>query len=55
MMILTGSADESQIYVLHDDSEIEITIIEAEGNKAKVMVFTDKDVEVTHKIIGNSE
>ena len=55
MMILTGSADESQIYLLDDDSEIEITVIELEGRKSKVVICTDKEVEVTHKIISNSE
>jgi sRNA-binding carbon storage regulator CsrA len=54
MMILTGSKDESQIYVLEDGSEIEITVIELEGNKAKVVICTGEHVSVIHKVAPSS-
>jgi hypothetical protein len=38
MIVLTGSADETQIYVLEDDSEIEIKVIELEGAKSKSFI-----------------
>jgi hypothetical protein len=38
MMILTGSDDESTIFVLEDGSEIEVTINGLEGNRAEVVV-----------------
>ena len=37
-MILTGSADEPEIYVLEDGLEIQITVIELEGTKPKIVV-----------------
>jgi hypothetical protein len=50
MMILTGSQDESTIFVLEDDSEIEIVINELEGNRAEVVVCSGKRVEVIHEL-----
>jgi sRNA-binding carbon storage regulator CsrA len=52
MMILTDAADRSQIYVLDDDTEIEITVIEIEGAKSKVVICTSDEIEVIHKLWG---
>jgi len=53
-MLLTGSADEPISIVLDDDSEIEITVIELEGNKSKVIVCSEEHVSVIHKLMSNS-
>ena len=55
MIILTGSADETQIYVLEDGSEIEITVIELEGTKSKVVVCTGEELEVIHEFMDKAE
>jgi sRNA-binding carbon storage regulator CsrA len=55
MMMLTGSADESIIVALDDGSEIEVTIIELEGNKARVMICADEAVSVIRKYLSKSE
>jgi sRNA-binding carbon storage regulator CsrA len=54
MMMLTGIDDESTIFVLEDGSELEITIIELEGNKSKVVISSDEKVSVIHKLLANS-
>lgn len=54
MMMLTGSADESIILALDDESEIEITIIELEGNKSKVVICANEAVSVVRKYLGNN-
>jgi len=46
MMMLTGSADEPIICSLEDGSEIEITIVELEGRQSRVIICTDKRVEI---------
>jgi len=46
MMMLTGSGDESIICSLKDGSEVEITIVEFEGRKVKVIVCVDQAVEI---------
>jgi len=55
MMQLTGSEDESIIFVLEDGSEIEITVIELEGNKSKVLVCTDIEVSVIRRLMENQD
>jgi sRNA-binding carbon storage regulator CsrA len=55
MMILTGSRDESIIVVLSDDSEIEITITELEGNRSKIVIFADEGVSVVRELYINSD
>jgi sRNA-binding carbon storage regulator CsrA len=51
MMILTGSCDESIVIALDDDSEIEITIIELEGNKAQVVICADQAVSIVRQYL----
>jgi hypothetical protein len=55
MMILTGSADETQIYVLEDGSEIEVTINELEGNRAEVVVCSGEGVSLVHKLMTSTQ
>jgi len=43
---MSSSADEPIIVWLEDGSEIEITVIEMEGNRAKVIVCADDEIEV---------
>jgi hypothetical protein len=55
MMILTGSQDESTIFVLEDDSEIEIVINEFEGNRAEVIVCAGEGVSLVHKLMTSTQ
>jgi hypothetical protein len=55
MIILTGGADETQIFILKDGSEIVITAIELEGAKSKVLICTSKEVEVIHEFMDKAE
>jgi hypothetical protein len=48
----SDDADRSQVYVLGDGAEIEITVIELEGAKSKVVICTNNEVEVIHKLWG---
>jgi len=53
MVILEGSADRPIIIALDDNSEIEITIIELEGNKSKVIICAHEAVSVVHKYLNS--
>jgi hypothetical protein len=55
MMILTGSKDESTIFVLEDGSEIEVTINELEGNRADVVVCSGEGVSLVHKLMTSTQ
>lgn len=49
MMVLEASGDGTIVVALDDDSEIEITIIELEGNKAQVVISADQAVSIVRK------
>jgi hypothetical protein len=55
VVILTDSTDESQIYALEDGSEIEVTVIELDGAKSKVVICTDEVVEVILKFLNTRD
>ena len=51
MILLTDGVDEPIIIALDDDSEIEIETIELKGQNTKVVVSTNEQISVTHKLI----
>lgn len=53
MIVLTDSRDDSIIVALEDDSEIEITIVELEGNTARVVVCANEAVVVVREYLNN--
>jgi len=53
MVILEGRADRPIIVALDDDSEIEITIVELEGNKSQVIVCAHEAISVVHKYLNS--
>ncbi|MFT5137850.1 MAG: sRNA-binding carbon storage regulator CsrA [Candidatus Azotimanducaceae bacterium] len=55
MLILTGRSDVTQLMILKDGSEIEITPFELEGAKSIVLIRASKEVEVIHELLDRPE
>jgi len=49
MIVLQGSADAPIIIALDDDSEIEITIVEVEGNRPQIIICADEAVSILRR------
>ena len=54
-LLLKGSANEPIFVSSEDDSEIEITIIELEGNKSRVIICANQAVSVVRKSLVNQD
>ncbi len=51
MIALAETDDDSQVYVLEDGSEIEVTIIELEGIKAKEVKCVDQAESIVKELL----
>ena len=49
MYLMSGSANEPIVVWLEDGREIEITIVELEGSKVKILVCADEQIELIRK------